>query len=291
MFKNQKFFIFLLINFLFIKIVAKSFEDIWFDMQHKYNLLNENLKNVETDKFYASYYENLKNHVGNFIKGNPDINFLRNYEIARTMLRQDFDKLSAYEECFLNYCLSPKTKNTINNFKDNDNNLLPKPTNYGSVSALGHLYYAARMIESLKKDPQVFVEFGGGYGDLSRIVKSLYPEATIIIFDMPEIIAIQYLFLSYVMPNEDIIMHDKPIDYNLIANKKSINLVPVFFLEESKIKTDIFASTFALSETPKHVQDLVMNKNFFDADLIYMTGQINGWREIGIFGFFGSSDK
>jgi putative sugar O-methyltransferase len=279
MINKKNFFIFILICFS-QNIFSRSFESIWFDMRIKYEQLVDKFENVDTSKFHASYYENLKNHVANLIRGNPNINFLRDFEIAKTMLRQEFTRESSFEECFLKNCLNKKNQEKIQNFKDDDRGLLPKPSSFGSVSTVGHLFYAAKIMENLNHEPKIIIEFGGGYGNLSRIMKKLNPEAAIVIFDIPEIMAIQYLFLSYVIPETQITMHQSAINNSSI--KHGINLVPVYFINESDIKADVFISTFALSETPEYVQNLVINKKFFDADLAYISGQINGWREIGI---------
>lgn len=274
--------IFILINFVIQNLYSESFENIWLDMQNKYDMMSKKFTDIPVRKFYALYYyETLVRCIQNLIKGKPDINFLKNYELAGTMLRQNFDKEQVFEECFLRYCLTDKVRTKIENFKDNDKNLLPKPSIFGSVSTLGHLFYASKIMENLKDDPKILVEFGGGYGNFARIFKNFYPDLTIVIFDIPEVIALQYLFLSYIIPGEDIVIHDGPVNMELIKNKNNINLVPVFFLEKSNIKADIFVSTFALSETPDYVRDLVINKNFFNADLTYITGQINGWKETG----------
>jgi len=54
------------------------------------------------------------------------------------------------------------------------------------------------------KDMKYIIEIGGGYGGLSRIIKSLFPEITIILVDLPESNVISSFYLSQVFPKAHI---------------------------------------------------------------------------------------
>jgi len=58
----------------------------------------------------------------------------------------------------------------------------------------------------------------------------------------------------------------------------AIHLLPVFLLDHLKteIKTDLFISTFAITETTEILQKTVINKNFFNASMCYIVGQLQG---------------
>jgi putative sugar O-methyltransferase len=56
--------------------------------------------------------------------------------------------------------------------------------------------------------PGIIFEVGGGYGGLAMKLKSLYPAATIAIFDLPEASAIQLAYLSRCFPTARIVTYD-----------------------------------------------------------------------------------
>ena len=146
-----------------------------------------------------------------------------------------------------------------------------------SVNSLGHLYYAIRALEK-NDEPNVIVEFGGGYGNLARIFKMFVPKSTIIIIDLPELLSIQHLFLSYMMPETELVVHTEAVHE---LKKGCIHLIPVYVIKDSIINADLFISNFAITESPYSVQDMVINKQFFDASTCYLTGQLNGWKDGG----------
>jgi len=278
---NCRKYIFLIMCLITSAANTQSFETIWFDMQSKYNNLKNKFSTLrDLDKYSTDYWKTTAKNFDNLIQGVPDINFLNNYNVGEAMVRTDYCRIQKFEECYLENCLSDKTKSIIKNFKDNDKDLLQKKSTLNcSSSTLGHLFYASKVSENLNISPKTIVEFGGGYGNLSHVFKQIYPEVTIIIFDLLESIALQYLFLKYTNPNIDIIVHGSPIQDDL--QKNAIHLVPIYLLNECSFTTDLFISTFAITESSNFVQNLVIQKHFFNANLIYVVGQLNGWKEAG----------
>jgi hypothetical protein len=115
-------------------------------------------------------------------------------------------------------------------------------------------------------DSQTIVEWGGGYGCLARIVKNINPTCTYIIMDLPELNALQYVYLSSIFGTESISYNCN--QYEIQTGK--INLISsdfIMFLNKS-IKVDSFISNWALTESGLDYQSYVKENNFFEADNI-----------------------
>jgi putative sugar O-methyltransferase len=141
-----------------------------------------------------------------------------------------------------------------------------------SVNTLGMLWYFARIHEQLIKSPVSIIEFGGGFGSLARVYKSLgRPELTYSIIDLPEMLALQYYYLTGTLGTDAVAAHVSA-DEKTVPGK--INLFPVYGVESLDVTGDLFISTFALSETPAVMQNVVCSaKNYFNAPFVYVTGQ------------------
>ncbi len=275
--KFFKILIFNLLLSLMVHIRSESFNNIWSRMQYKFSILELYLsnQNFEKSKFFTSFWYIRLNNLRSLLQGPVDYDFRAHPDILETMVRGPEAYLS-YEEDFLTNYLSEFTKKKIIGFKDDDVQVakVSKVFNY-SANTVGHLYDACRILDHYQKDPEVIVELGGGYGNLAKIFKQILPEVTIIIFDAPEVNAIQYLFLSKMLPRTKIFFDIEPINDFSTIEKGSIYLVPIFFLTKCKIKANIFVSTFAITETPKFVQEQVIKKRFFNSDLCYITGDVS----------------
>lgn len=154
-----------------------------------------------------------------------------------------------------------------------------------SVNSLGMLYYFARILEYLDQSRlRTIVEFGGGYGNLCRVFLELLPgPLTYVIIDLPEMLAIQYAYLTGSSPRHSV---EAPTSQPVQIRGGSVNLVPVYWAQElALISCDLFISTFALSEAPTTAQNMVIGKEFFQADAVYLVGQhVNAalWRELAL---------
>ncbi len=107
------------------------------------------------------------------------------------------------------------------------------------------------------------VEWGAGYGNFTKLLTRLIGRTgTYILIDSPLISTIQWLYLSTVFGEEKLNFVKKPHS-NIEAGK--INIVPVGFLDDMDINTDLFVSTWALSESSEYSQRYVASKNWFHA--------------------------
>jgi hypothetical protein len=148
------------------------------------------------------------------------------------------------------------------------------PPTGGSVSGLNKLYYFARIAETVNPaELRTVMDFGGGYGLMCHVFDELVePRPTYIMIDLPELLALQYVFLR----GADSIPVTAHTEMPVRIRQCTVNLVPIQFLASSEFECDLFISTFALSETPIFLQRHVAQRGFFGADFLYLTGQNTG---------------
>lgn len=93
---------------------------------------------------------------------------------------------------------------------------------------------------------------------------------TYVLIDLPEMLALQYVFLRRSSTTYRVIAHTSlPIG----IEENCVNLVPVHLIEAVPLTGDLFISTFALSETPNCVQEVIVRRRFFNCKSIYIVGQ------------------
>jgi putative sugar O-methyltransferase len=211
------------------------------------------------------------------ILGEVNQRFVNDVFINGNMVRRDKTHVQTFEVQYLLYCLSDETQKLLYRFQDTE--LVGLPYDCGefncSINTLGHLFYAAKVLEQCKnKNLETIVEFGAGYGNLARIFKKVLPDTTLVLIDLPEMLALQYFFLTSTLADVRVIMHTTPpAEYE----KGAIHLVPPYDIEDMQCRADLFISTFALSESSAQIQELVISKNFFNAPVCYIVGQLEGW--------------
>ena len=254
------------------------FYESWVAMQKQYLDLVEQLNlshAIETEKTlcHNDWIQN-KKHIRAVILGDPNENFLRVPAINGTMVREDFGNPQRYEIDYIKTKISSTTKAKITTYKDPVfGNIAHACTDFDcTINTLAHLYYAAIILEKLKNqfDP-IITEFGSGYGSLARIFKSIMPNSTLILIDLPELLVLQYLFFKETSPTVPVVIHSK---LPIIITPNAINLVPVFLAHNINTDSDVFISTFGISETTQACQEMVINKKFFNANLCYLAGQM-----------------
>jgi putative sugar O-methyltransferase len=252
----------------------------WQHMQQEYTQLIEPFHSQipQLESFFMHpYWKKQRQDMAQLILGAPDQHFLHRGPIAGPMVRKVWCSTQDYEMVFLQHCISEQTKQLISRYRDTSFGglTLEKQGWNCSINALGQLFFLAKLLDRNKvEDIQTIMELGGGYGALARITKTILPSLTYIIIDLPEYLAIQGLYLRSTMP-EIIIKAHTCVPTELEPG--IVHLIPVFLLREIISDIDIFISIAALSETPQTVQELILQKRFFNAKATYLTGQLNKW--------------
>ena len=140
-----------------------------------------------------------------------------------------------------------------------------------SHNCIHHMYHIAKYQDITGKDMSnvnTIVEWGGGYGNLAKLITRLSGEKTYILVDSPTILTIQWLYLCSVFsPNQvNVVTMDNP---KIISSK--FNLLPVNCIELlNKQDIDMFISTWALSESAQKAKDFVVETDFFGAESVLM---------------------
>jgi len=127
------------------------------------------------------------------------------------------------------------------------------------------VYYSwniSKIFESLEEQPSVIIEIGGGYGGLAAKLKKLYPNATIILFDLPETLHLQSYFLSEAYPEAKVFDY---IDYldtgmsGLVPGEHDFALLPGWTISELPSKfADLMINTRSMMEMNKGVVSFYM---------------------------------
>jgi len=132
--------------------------------------------------------------------------------------------------------------------------------------------------------PDRVLEIGGGYGALARLYVEQAPSTRYVIFDLPEMLALQHYFLSSTLPG---------VPVRIAADgdpmpAPGITLVPIGRLADVALEADLLISTFAFSEMPLELQAAFRQRNWLDARQLFLTGQLRdeapqaSWVDAGV---------
>lgn len=138
-------------------------------------------------------------------------------------------------------------------------------------NSIHHLYHIARYCKQQSSDIEnieTVVEWGGGYGNMCKVLFNYAKKLkTYVIFDLPECLALQNLYLSSVFGKEKVNFAN---DGSILPNK--INLLSYEkFNKSSGFKGDLFLSTWALSESPKYYHSQIEELNWFNCEKLLLS--------------------
>lgn len=256
-----------------------NFYVLWTEMQRNYGCI---INSIDASTFDMQYchpqWASCRSPLQQFLLGSPQKNFI-NFNLPGLCWTNggNFQHISELEQIYLQHCISDKTQVLINKASDSTLANLPFDCKefYCSPTSLRHLFYIGRVLEGSKSlNIKTVVEVGSGYGNLVRLFKQILPETTFIMFDLPEMLALQWLYLKLTLPQVPIFFHTTVPEH---FEEGAIHLLPSFWAQIINIKANIFLSTFALTESTEFFQKEIIKKNFFDADVCYLAGQIQGW--------------
>ena len=132
------------------------------------------------------------------------------------------------------------------------------------INSVHHLHHLMRFEQSTGKKIGAInnvVEFGGGYGNMARIVNNIGSCKTYSIVDLLLFSCIQYVFLSTVAGNNQVAFDDG----NAKGNTKFL-LHPLFRADSPvNLRGELFLSTWALSESTRAAYEWVTACDWFGA--------------------------
>ena len=146
-----------------------------------------------------------------------------------------------------------------------------------SANCSHHAYHLAQYKKMIGIDfwnCDSIIEWGGGNGSKNKIVRRMRPELTYIIIDLPELLALQYVYLTSIFGVDAV----NVISSNAEIIKGKISLISShssYWKESSNLKCEGFLSTWALTESPENDQIRVLKTAFFNAKHILMASMNN----------------
>jgi len=138
-----------------------------------------------------------------------------------------------------------------------------------------HLAAYQRVIGTPLWEARHVLEWGGGYGNMARLVRRMNPRLTYTIIDLAELLALQYVYLAAVEGSRpNVIGADDPLD----LHEGAVNLVSSVRIAAAptSVRGDAFLSTWAITESPKEAQRLALGHAFFGARRILMASKLDG---------------
>ena len=151
------------------------------------------------------------------------------------------------------------------------------PTSHNTLHHVHHLVRYGQHTQLDWSAVNVVAEWGGGYGNLCKLLHRLRScataeDLTYIIIDLPLMTTLQWLYLSSVFGEERVHLLDAP---GTAPKVGCINLLPVGLLDHYTIEADTFVSTWALSESTAHAQRYVVDRQWFGAKRVLLGYQKN----------------
>jgi hypothetical protein len=142
---------------------------------------------------------------------------------------------------------------------------LSEPQLLTSTTRIQHLHHLLRIEEHAGLTPAAadpVVEWGGGFGGLARLARRLWPGVTVVLVDLPLLSALQWLYLSAVLGEDEVVLLDEP---GRPPAAGRVNVLPAPLAAGAPLRAGLFVSTWALSESPAAAQREVAAEGFLGA--------------------------
>jgi hypothetical protein len=140
-----------------------------------------------------------------------------------------------------------------------------------SSNLVHHLHHLLRYEQATGRrlaDLPTVVEWGAGYGSLARLVVRLAASSpTYVALDTPVFSAVQWLYLSSVLGEDRVVLHDQP---GTPVTPGVVNVVPIGLVADLEVNADLFVSTWALNESTPAAQDHVVGRDWFGAQALLL---------------------
>lgn len=197
-------------------------------------------------------WEQASNDIAQIVKENPQ-SFLQ-HPIVKNMMFCDNDNIMRHE--LVELLEDKKTELLLKVWP-----LISTVENFGAPSLLHgydpntihHVYHlnthAFYIDEKIITEASHVIEFGGGYGNMARIIKQINPDCQYTLIDIPNILSIQQQYLQ-----------------NTLSTKlfETVKFTTTEQLPEIQ-DCDFFIANWSLSECPVSLQKKVFNTNLFNA--------------------------
>lgn len=242
--------------------------------RNDFSTIYNKIRKYPLHQFLMPVWEDYNQKIEKAFLPHPPFSFLTDATIASTMVVTSGGKLLEEELSFLEKKI-PKDKLRFLLAEDSVGHPLILNSGYlTSHNSIHHLYHLLRFLDRTRCDldqTNTIVEWGGGYGNMAKIYRRLKSgPCTYTIIDTPLFSSIQWLYLTTILGKEKVNLLQDPQD---TIQVEKINLLPLCFLDRCQIQSDLFISTWALSESSRYAQDYVVTHNWFKAKHILLAYQ------------------
>jgi len=258
---------FLMIPAMFQLSRKKAYQrTAFYSLRDKFGLLYGEMVGWDYKKFSIPFWEAMNSRFAKVLLPQPPFSFLQLSETRATMFGPYKSKLSTAALGYLEQRLSQERLDFLL-----QEDYVGKPTLVNSKyrasgNTIFHLYHFMRFADNIRcnfEEITTVVDWGGGYGSMARLFDRLATKPyTYIIIDTPLFSCLQWLYLSSILGEQRVHILNQPQSEIEIGK---INLLPLCFLEQVRIRCDLFISTWALSESSEYAQDYVVGQDWFGA--------------------------
>lgn len=213
-----------------------------------------------------------------YFTGKMDEDFLSNETISGTMVFTDI-KAHMIELEEISRHMDRTAVNRIISKGLNRAFISGKSRRGASINSVHHLYHltqferiTGRKISSMRS----VVEFGGGYGNMARIMQNTGALEAYSIIDLLLFSCIQYAFLCTTADKDLVAFCNSPK-----GNQSLFTLYPLSLMDCAKeLRGELFLSTWALSESTRAAYNLVAQSDWFGASNLLLAYN-NKWKPWG----------
>lgn len=124
-------------------------------------------------------------------------------------------------------------------------------------------------------DSESIFEWGGGYGNMARIIRKMKPSITYTIIDLPELLSLQYVYLVSLEGEDNVHIVQPGNMPQLVKGKINLLSSELAVNKGGALVCDSFISTWALTESPQEAQSFVRKNKFFGAKNILLASLRN----------------
>ena len=143
-----------------------------------------------------------------------------------------------------------------------DKSKLHLPVNFHDIMEIYYFINFQDIIQKLNRtDQPIIVEIGAGYGGIASKVKKSLDNAKYIIFDLPEVNAVQSYYLTNVFPDKKILGYDEYLkSKNIMKESFDFLILPGWEIDKLKPNSvDAFINMRSMMEMDYNIIEFYMN--------------------------------
>jgi hypothetical protein len=237
--------------------------DRYRELRKQFSHIYASISSATIDQFTTPSWKSFNSSLEKSLLPTPTYSFLRDPVISSTMVITKGGRVMRQELTWLEHHFNAETLKKILREDPIGHPFIANWRYRTSHNTIHHAHHLGRFLASTGMNTQDIghiVEWGGGYGNLAKLYGRLSqkPHQWTII-DTPLMCVVQWLCLNSVLGPDRVHLITSP-DEELQTS--GITIIPVQWFDRYDLKADLFVSTWAISESPKHLQDAVASHWF-----------------------------